>query len=140
MICSCSLGDRRSWSKVGTDAKDVANDEATMHLHLGPGGDDYKQHVVMHEFGHVLGLDHEHQSPNADFIDKTAAIQDLTEGYKESLRYSKVFKEELKQMYPNKSEDEMAKARAEREFDYSYKQGSGGEATEYDPFSIMHYP
>ena len=95
-----------------------------MHLDLGPGDGDYKQHVVMHEFGHVLGLGHEHQSPNADFIDKTAAIQDLTEMYKRTY---------------NMSDDE-AKEYAKKIFQRDYEQGSGGEATEYDSYSIMHYP
>ena len=94
-----------------------------MHLDLGPGDGDYKQHVVMHEFGHVLGLGHEHQSPNADFIDKTAAIQDLTEMYKRTYM-----------------RDDEAEEYAKRTFQRDYEQGSGGEATEYDPYSIMHYP
>ena len=110
---------------VGTHARSKTLDEATLHLDLGPGDGDYKQHVVMHEFGHVLGLGHEHQSPNAGFIDKGVAIQELTEGYKKA--------------HHNMRDDE-AKAHAESKFKQDYQQGSGGEATEYDPFSIMHYP
>ena len=33
----------------------------------------------------------------------------------------------------------MAKEEAEKTFHRDYAQRSGGEATEYDPYSIMHY-
>jgi len=54
-----------SWSYVGTDALGVPRNEST--INFGWLDDtlpekDYKQ-VVLHEFGHVLGLIHEHQSP-----------------------------------------------------------------------------
>jgi hypothetical protein len=54
-----------SWSYIGTDALGVPINEPTINFgwlddHLPEK--DYRQ-VVLHEFGHVLGLIHEHQSP-----------------------------------------------------------------------------
>ncbi len=65
-----------SWSYIGTDALGVSKDKPTVNF--GCLNDylperDYKQ-IVLHEFGHVLGLIHEHQSPtikidwNKDFV------------------------------------------------------------------------
>ncbi|MFT3953186.1 MAG: M12 family metallopeptidase [Piscinibacter sp.] len=56
-----------SWSTVGTDALTVAADKATMNYGwLEPDTDlrEY-QRVVRHEFGHALGMIHEHQNPAA---------------------------------------------------------------------------
>ncbi len=54
----------QSCTKVGTDAETVPKGEkeenATMWLDL-TGDDRYKEYLVMHEFGHALGLNHEHQ-------------------------------------------------------------------------------
>ena len=58
--------DNQSWSKVGTDALSVRNqDEPTMHygwLFSNTDDTEYSR-TVLHEFGHVLGLIHEHQNP-----------------------------------------------------------------------------
>jgi hypothetical protein len=54
-----------SWSYIGTDAKDVPKNEATINFGwLNPATDskEYKR-VILHEFGHALGLIHEHQNP-----------------------------------------------------------------------------
>lgn len=61
--------------------------EATTWLDLGRGHDDYKRHLVLHEFGHMLGLGHEHQSPKAwYFIDEKKAIDELAKPYKKALK------------------------------------------------------
>ena len=59
-----------SWSYIGADALDpsLARDEPTMNFGwLTPNtSDDECSRVVLHEFGHALGLLHEHQSPVAE--------------------------------------------------------------------------
>ena len=49
-----SLG---AWSYVGTDCKSIPADEATMNLGFLDGG------TAGHEFGHAIGLAHEHSNP-----------------------------------------------------------------------------
>ncbi|MET0509105.1 MAG: M12 family metallopeptidase [Burkholderiaceae bacterium] len=56
-----------SWSTVGTDALGVATGDATMNygwLEVNTPLREY-QRVVRHEFGHALGMIHEHQNPAA---------------------------------------------------------------------------
>ncbi|MDQ3011312.1 MAG: M12 family metallopeptidase [Acidobacteriota bacterium] len=56
-----------SWSTVGTDALTVASSRATMNygwLEPNTSLREY-QRVVRHEFGHALGMIHEHQNPAA---------------------------------------------------------------------------
>jgi len=56
-----------SWSTVGTDAMTVSTNQATMNYGwLEPDTDTREyQRVVRHEFGHALGMIHEHQNPAA---------------------------------------------------------------------------
>jgi len=51
--------DRRdgAWSYIGTDCADIPRDQPTMNLGWQDEG------VVLHEFGHAIGLIHEHQNP-----------------------------------------------------------------------------
>jgi Astacin (Peptidase family M12A) len=54
-----------SWSTIGTDSLTVAATEASMNygwLTTDTADDEYNR-VVLHEFGHALGLIHEHQNP-----------------------------------------------------------------------------
>jgi hypothetical protein len=56
-----------SWSTVGTDALTVASAKPTMNygwLEADTPLREY-QRVVRHEFGHALGMIHEHQNPDA---------------------------------------------------------------------------
>jgi hypothetical protein len=56
-----------SWSTVGTDALTVPRTEATMNygwLEPNTPTREYER-VVRHEFGHALGMIHEHQNPDA---------------------------------------------------------------------------
>jgi hypothetical protein len=59
-----------SWSFLGTDVLDptLGHDDPTMNFGwLTPAtANDELQRVVLHEFGHALGLVHEHQSPSAE--------------------------------------------------------------------------
>ena len=61
--------DISNWSKVGADAARVPKGKHTMALNLKVNGmkDEEKRSMVLHEFGHALGLDHEHQ--RSDFWD-----------------------------------------------------------------------
>jgi hypothetical protein len=56
-----------SWSAVGSEALTVPAGNPTMNLGMirGMAPEDAAR-VIRHEFGHVLGLIHEQQSPNAD--------------------------------------------------------------------------
>jgi hypothetical protein len=46
-----------AWSTIGTDSRQVPNNQATMNLGFLDGG------TAGHEFGHAIGLAHEHSSP-----------------------------------------------------------------------------
>ena len=69
-----------SWSMIGTDARDVSAGEATMNLGWATettAENDFAS-VVLHEFGHALGLLHEHNHPDAKIDwDKAAVYADL---------------------------------------------------------------
>lgn len=57
-----------NWSAVGTDCKKSKyKDRPTMNFDCfdGKKSEDTVRQVVLHEFGHALGCEHEHQSPQA---------------------------------------------------------------------------
>jgi hypothetical protein len=72
--------DRRaglSRSYIGREALDHVRRVATMDLIFAPSAtDEFRRFLVLHEFGHVLGLIHEHQRPGRVF-DWSPAIYDL---------------------------------------------------------------
>jgi hypothetical protein len=65
-----------SWSFLGTDARGVPKERATMNFGWLPNDPAYRAHrgVVLHEFGHMLNLSHEHQSPRNDLTWNEAQI------------------------------------------------------------------
>lgn len=70
-----------SWSYLGTQCRDIPAAEPTMNYGwLTPDSpDDELQRVVLHEFGHALGLIHEHQNPEGGIDwNEPAVIADLS--------------------------------------------------------------
>jgi hypothetical protein len=70
-----------SWSYLGTQCQGIPEPEPTMNYGwLTPDSeDDELQRVVLHEFGHALGLIHEHQNPEGGIDwNEPAVIADLS--------------------------------------------------------------
>ncbi|MCU0865970.1 MAG: M12 family metallopeptidase [Planctomycetes bacterium] len=62
-----------AWSYVGRDNESIPTDAATMNL----GWQD--KAVILHEFGHMIGLAHEHQNPQGGIRwNEAAVIADLS--------------------------------------------------------------
>jgi len=77
-----SFASSGSWSVIGTTCKNVPKDEPTMNFGwLTPDvADDEARRVILHEFGHALGLIHEHQNPFGSINwNKPAVYADLSQ-------------------------------------------------------------
>ena len=62
-----------AWSYIGTDAKSIPVNEPTMNLGFLDGG------TAAHEFGHAIGLGHEHQNPDGGIQwNEAVVIQSLS--------------------------------------------------------------
>ena len=108
----------QSWSWLGRDV--LLNVIFTNTMNLGWLNDESKnseiRRVVLHEFGHALGLGHEHQSPASPLI----FVKSFTYAY---------FLEKNKW------------SAAEVDLNVINKYGTSNTIFgTYDPFSIMHYP
>jgi len=65
-----------SWSTVGTTCRQVPKNQATMNfgwIDENSSEEDLRS-VVLHEFGHAIGLIHEHQNPNPPIQWNRAAV------------------------------------------------------------------
>lgn len=61
-----------AWSYIGTDSKSIPQDQPTMNLGFLDGG------TAAHEFGHAIGLGHEHQNPDGGIEwNEAVVIRDL---------------------------------------------------------------
>ncbi len=68
-----AFADDGAWSYVGTDARGIASNLPTMNFGW------LDEAVVLHEFGHALGLAHEHQNPDGGISwNEAAVIQSLS--------------------------------------------------------------
>jgi hypothetical protein len=69
-----------SWSVIGTTCKNIAKDKPTMNFGWLTSGvaDEEARRVILHEFGHALGLVHEHQLMDPTGWNKPAVIADLS--------------------------------------------------------------
>lgn len=64
--------DDGAWSYIGTDAKKIPQNQPTMNLGFEDGG------TAAHEFGHAIGLGHEHQNPSGGIEwNEEVVIRDL---------------------------------------------------------------
>jgi hypothetical protein len=99
-----------AWSYIGTDCRNIALNEATMNLGFLDGG------TAAHEFGHAIGLAHEHQNPAGGIQwNEPVVIQELAKS-------------------PNFWDEATARHNVLRK--YSADQING---TTFDPDSIMLY-
>lgn len=107
-----------SWSYIGNGAKNVDESDPTMNFGwFDENTAEVKfRRTILHEFGHALGLIHEHQSPAAGISWNKQAVYQY---YKEHFEWNKnVVNDNIIQKY--------AERRTQR--------------TTYDPNSIMNYP
>ncbi len=116
-----------SWSKVGTAATwqtDVT--KPTMVLNLYGMTKAQQKSMVIHEFGHALGLDHEHQR---------SKFWDVLEKKDEEGQYQFIItKKRMKSGDGGK-----CACACDAVFRANHEAPDGTEESEYDSDSIMHY-
>ena len=130
---------------MGTDADRVNRNQPTMQLNLRGYPAALQESLVIHEFGHALGLEHEHQ--RSDFWEVLGKFLD-TENMMKDLKYPKTeegkasFVQDWKQINAGNSEGtdagngEGTDAGNGEETDTG---NSNNNKPKYDYLSIMHY-
>lgn len=114
ILISFAGGDNgQSFSNIGTNSKYSAQDgSASITLSLSRENIFSRRRHILHEFGHALGLDHEHQNPRRLFHFNPSIQNELCNGFTE---------ESCKRNITGTLEEENLYA------------------SEYDSSSIMHY-
>jgi len=110
--------DNLSWSYLGTDALSVESGQETMHYGWLTPTTPFEEmrRVVVHEFGHALGMIHEHQHPSVEIKWNKPVVY---RHYKEKQGWDKVTVDS--NLFAHYSDSET-------------------QFSNYDPTSIMHYP
>ena len=108
-----------SWSYLGTVCRQINEPQPTMNYGwLTPSsGDDELRRVVLHEFGHALGLIHEHQNPKGGIKWNRDAVTQSLSGPPNNWSPAQI-ENNMFRFYPEKDVV----------------------ATDVDPLSIMMYP
>ena len=91
-----------------------------MYLSLKGLPADFQKYLVIHEFGHALGLEHEHQR------------SDVWSVLKKHVNEGKMRED------PRLKGNQPKMGKAAYNLDW-YKKKAGGDMSEYDPKSVMHY-
>ena len=77
-----------AWSLIGTDCKQIPRDQPTMNFGW------FDVATTIHEFGHALGMIHEHQNPKGNKIEwdkkKVYEWAEETQGWDQNTTYSNI--------------------------------------------------
>jgi hypothetical protein len=123
----------RGWSAIGTAALSVNPNTATLNIGVALEHEDFLR-TVRHEFGHALGLQHEHQHPQANISWDEPKVYDH---YR--LKFS-AYRDELRIISPNNDDgvdlyiDEIIYENVLKKIPLE-----GYTANRYDKKSVMHY-
>ena len=110
---------------VGNDAMLIRGTKPTMVLSLNGHPTNIQRSLVIHEFGHALGLEHEHQ--RSDFWDVLGKHFDM----------EKMLNDSRLQQSKQKSDPKAKMAAFGKDWLKIHEES--GIKSEYDPLSIMHY-